>query len=170
MGAVPLRGTDTAHDGQNDLASHRRTGACLSVCPRAYISETTRDVQTSAEICLTAGCGLVLLTRRRCAIRYVLPVFSCLHIMVMKYATCNIPVLSDSPGAARTGQRSVYHRERKCADTTGTVLVPCMGWPFPMLKCKYICQTIYTEAISSNSTRKLLWFEITKILIAVLKS
>jgi len=29
-------------------------------------------------------------------------------------------------------------RQRKCADTTGTVLVLCMGWPFPMLKYKYI--------------------------------
>jgi len=27
--------------------------------------------------------------------------------------------------------------ERKCADATGTVLVP-WGWPFPMLKYKYI--------------------------------
>jgi len=29
------------------------------------------------------------------------------------------------------------NRERKCADTIGTVLVPCMGWPFPVLKYKY---------------------------------
>jgi len=36
-----------------------------------------------------------------------------------------------------------------------------------MLKYKYICQIKYTEAILSNSTRKLLWFEITKMLIAV---
>jgi len=33
----------------------------------------------------------------------------------------------------------------------------------------YICQLKYTEAILSNSTLKLLWFEITKMLIAVLK-
>jgi len=33
----------------------------------------------------------------------------------------------------------------------------------------YFSNKIYTEAISSNSTRKLLWFEITKMLIAVLK-
>ena len=38
-----------------------------------------------------------------------------------------------------------------------------------MLKYKYIFQTKYTEAILSNSTRKLLWFEISKMLIAVLK-
>jgi len=44
------------------------------------------------------------------------------------------------------------NRERKCADTIGTVLVP---WPFPMLKYKYIFQIKYTEAILSNSTRKL---------------
>jgi len=36
-----------------------------------------------------------------------------------------------------------------------------------MLKYKYI---FHTEAILSNSTRKLLWFEITKMLIAVLKN
>jgi len=42
-----------------------------------------------------------------------------------------------------------------------------LGWPFPVLKYKYIFQINYTEAISSNSTWKLLWFEITKMLIAV---
>ena len=40
-------------------------------------------------------------------------------------------------------------------------------WPFPMLKYEYIFQIKYTEAISSNSTRILLRFEITKMLIAV---
>jgi len=44
-----------------------------------------------------------------------------------------------------------------------------LGWPFPMLKYKYIFQIKYTEAILSNSTRKLLWFEINKMLIAVEK-
>jgi len=39
-----------------------------------------------------------------------------------------------------------------------------------MLKYKYILQIKYTEAILSNSTRKLSWFEITKMLIAVKKS
>jgi len=38
-----------------------------------------------------------------------------------------------------------------------------------MLKYKYIFQIKYTEAILSNSTRKLLWFEISKMVIAVLK-
>jgi len=38
-----------------------------------------------------------------------------------------------------------------------------------MLKYKYIFQMKYTEAILSNSTRKVLWFEIIKILIAVKK-
>jgi len=37
-----------------------------------------------------------------------------------------------------------------------------LGWPFPVLKYKYIVQIRYTEAILSNSTRRLLWFEITK--------
>jgi len=38
---------------------------------------------------------------------------------------------------------------------------------FPMMKYKYIFEIRYTEAILSNSTRRLLWFEITKMLIAV---
>jgi len=41
-----------------------------------------------------------------------------------------------------------------------------LGWPFPMLKYKYIFQIKYTEAILSDRTRKLLWFEISKMLIA----
>ena len=28
------------------------------------------------------------------------------------------------------------YRERKCADTIGTVLVPSLGWPFLVVKCK----------------------------------
>jgi len=38
-----------------------------------------------------------------------------------------------------------------------------------MLKYKYIFQIKYTEAILSNSTRKLLLFEISRMLIAVFK-
>ena len=45
-----------------------------------------------------------------------------------------------------------------------------LGWPFSMMKYKYIFEIKYTEAILSNKTRKLLWFEITKMLIALLKS
>jgi len=41
------------------------------------------------------------------------------------------------------------------------------GWPFPMLKYKYILEIKYKEAILSNSTRKLLRFEIRKMTIAV---
>ena len=41
-----------------------------------------------------------------------------------------------------------------------------LGWPFPMLKYESIFQVKYTETILSNSTGKLLWFEITKMLIA----
>ena len=44
-----------------------------------------------------------------------------------------------------------------------------LGWPFPMLKYKYILEIKYTEAILSNSTRKLSWVEISKMLIAILK-
>jgi len=42
-----------------------------------------------------------------------------------------------------------------------------LGWPFPMLKFEFIAQIKYTEAILSKSARKLLWFAITKFLIAV---
>jgi len=44
-----------------------------------------------------------------------------------------------------------------------------LGWPFPMVKYRYILQIKCTEAVLSNSTWKLLWFETTKMLIAVLK-
>ena len=60
-----------------------------------------------------------------------------------------------------------WHSEQKCANTIDTVLDP---WPFPVLKYKYIFQIKYTEATSSNSTWKLLCFEITKMLIAVFKN
>jgi len=45
-----------------------------------------------------------------------------------------------------------------------------LGWPFSMLKYYCIFQTKYTEAVLSNSTRKLLSFEITKMLTAVYES
>ena len=48
--------------------------------------------------------------------------------------------------------------------------VGSLGWPFPMLKYKYIFQIKCAEAILSKSIRKLLWFEIAKMLIAVLES
>jgi len=44
-----------------------------------------------------------------------------------------------------------------------------LGWPFPVLKYKYIFQIKYTEAILLNSTRKLFWFEITEIPVAFKK-
>jgi len=40
---------------------------------------------------------------------------------------------------------------------------------FPMLRYTYIFQIKYTETILSNSTRKLLWFEISKMLISLKK-
>jgi len=74
----------------------------------------------------------------------------------------------------------LHHRLRKCAETLGTVLVP---WAILnseiylniFLKLNiYIYIYIYiffilkySQAVSSNSTRELLWFEITKMLIAV---
>jgi len=57
--------------------------------------------------------------------------------------------------------------ERKCAGTIGTVP------RFPGLSISndkilmYFSQIKYTEAIVSNNTRKVLWLEITKMLIAV---
>jgi len=45
--------------------------------------------------------------------------------------------------------------------------VGSLGWQFSVLKYKYIFQVKYTEVILSISTRNLLWFEITKIPIAV---
>ena len=45
-----------------------------------------------------------------------------------------------------------------------------LGWPFPVLKYEYIFQIKYTEATVSNNTLRLLWFEISKVLIAVLKN
>ena len=42
-----------------------------------------------------------------------------------------------------------------------------LGWPFPVIKYTYIFHIKYTEAILSKSTRKLLWFEITGMLIVV---
>jgi len=61
----------------------------------------------------------------------------------------------------------IEDRERKCRynwQTAGS-----LGWPVPLLKCKYIFELKYTDAILSSSTLKLLWFEITKMLIAVIK-
>jgi len=51
-----------------------------------------------------------------------------------------------------------------CADTIGTVPVHWTGH-FQCLNISF--QIKYTETILSNSTRKLLWFEITKMLIEV---
>jgi len=58
------------------------------------------------------------------------------------------------------------HGERKCADTIGTLPVSWAGH-FQFKNINISFQIKYTEAILSNSTRKLLLFEITKMLIAV---
>jgi len=58
---------------------------------------------------------------------------------------------------------------RKCADTVGTVLVPSADH-FKCWNIDIFFQIKYAEAILSNSTRKLLWFEITKMLITVYKN
>jgi len=75
------------------------------------------------------------------------------------------------------------HQNRFCSGRSGTSDAPSsqlphqcrynwhgavsLGWTFPMLKSKCIFPIKYTEAILTNITRKLLWFEITKMLIAV---
>jgi len=51
----------------------------------------------------------------------------------------------------------------------GTVLVLWAGY-FQCKKGEYIFHIKCTKTIVSNSTRKLLWFEITKVLIAVKKN
>jgi len=45
-----------------------------------------------------------------------------------------------------------------------------LSWPFPVLKYKYIFRIKYTETILSNSTRKPLCSEISKMLILVFKN
>jgi len=61
----------------------------------------------------------------------------------------------------------LIYRERKCADTIGTVSVP---WA-DRFQCKniniFFSNKIYGSNFFSNGTRKLLWFEITKMPIAV---
>jgi len=49
------------------------------------------------------------------------------------------------------------HRALKCGDTNCSA--GSLARPFQMLKYEYIFQTKYTETILSNSTQKLLWFE-----------
>jgi len=62
------------------------------------------------------------------------------------------------------GEIKLCNREGKYA--IGRVLV--RGRPFPMLKFEFIFQIKYTKAaFLSDSTRKLLLLEFTKILIAV---
>jgi len=40
-----------------------------------------------------------------------------------------------------------------------------LGWPFLSLKYEDVFLIKYMEAILSNSTQKLLWFEITKMMM-----
>jgi len=61
------------------------------------------------------------------------------------------------------------HMERQCADTIGTVPVPWAGH-FQCWNINIVFRIKYTEAILSNCSRKLLWFEVTKMLTAVLRN
>ena len=54
-------------------------------------------------------------------------------------------------------------------ESTPIQLAQCFLPGLVMIKYKHIFQIKYTEAISPNSTRKLLWFEISIMLIAVRK-
>ena len=60
----------------------------------------------------------------------------------------------------------IPYRERKCADIIGTVLVPISN---PKILIHFF-QIKCTEAILSDCTRKLLRFEISRMLIAVFKN
>ena len=73
----------------------------------------------------------------------------------------------DSAACASPGFRVIWNESVVCRyywHSAGS-----LSWPFRMLKYKYTFQIKYTDAILSNSTPELLWFEITKMLIAVLK-
>ena len=59
------------------------------------------------------------------------------------------------------------NRERKCADIIGTVPVPWAGHFQWKDINNYIFQIKYTDVILSNSTRKLLRSEITKMMISL---
>jgi len=57
----------------------------------------------------------------------------------------------------RVTQQTVSQHRMGC-ESVPIQLAQCwfLGWPFPMLKYNYIFQIKYTEAILSDSTRKLL--------------
>ena len=69
----------------------------------------------------------------------------------------------------RCRERKCAENYNKCADTIGTVPVPCASH-FECQNINIFFQIKYTEAILSNCTRKLLWFEISKMLIGVLRN
>ena len=73
-------------------------------------------------------------------------------------------------GGESAGVRSAALQPRVAVvnDTTGTVPVPSAGhFQCSDINIRLFFHIKYTEAILSNSTRKLLWFEITKMQIAV---
>jgi len=61
----------------------------------------------------------------------------------------------------------LFTRDTKTKTMQTTALLTTTIVVSPMLKYKSIFQIKYTETILSNSTRKLLWFEITIMLIVV---
>ena len=72
--------------------------------------------------------------------------------------------------AELAGQRAPHLRAANIANESVPIQLAQCPFPrlaFPMLKYKYILQIKYTAAISTNSTRKLLWFEFATMLISV---
>jgi len=63
-------------------------------------------------------------------------------------------------------QPDTASRERKCVDTTGPALVPWAGH-FQCKNTNTFFEQYAWKQFFSNSTRKVLWFEITKMPIPV---
>jgi len=78
------------------------------------------------------------------------------------------PLWLDSAAAAETVDRGAQGTKVCRYNWHSAGFLAC--WRSPMLKSKYIFHIKYTEAISSNSTRKLSRFEITEMPIAVWKN
>jgi len=67
-----------------------------------------------------------------------------------------------------TGNETAPTQLAQCRFTWHSAGSP--GWPFPTLKYKYIVSHKIYGSNFVNSTRKLLWFEISLMLIAVLEN
>ena len=91
--------------------------------------------------------------------RFFGPPCMCVGVLIHRWAACT-----------KTAKQIVsFLAEQNSVGPNGELLAQCWfpGLPFPMLKYEYIFHIKCTEVILSNSTQELLWFEITKMLIAV---